>query len=336
MASIGDEFVHDALTLVELPGRGIGVVSTTYLEPGTIILRECAAAFVAPSTEAPPGRNSVAVLLAERLVVSLKENAYLQASVAALEGYGCTVTGNAELDAFVAASSACLHNAYSIDTPDCASAGEGLWVFGSRFNHACAPNVSWHVDDDTLVMRVSRHVSEGSELCISYGPGDEFDPTARAATLRSTWGFECDGSCRLCREQRMAACALTTARESGDLAYDAARSWAAPPMPEALRVRMRRGSAGAGAELQKALAHARSALDAVGAADDGGLALRFAASHLFANAAVFAERRESFDIAQQLWTACAACGIAEDAELAAAGLAQAARAIDCKCHGPST
>lgn len=333
MALIGDAFVHAALTLAELPGRGIGVVSSASLEPGTIILRERAAAFVAPSSVAPSGSNSVAVLLAERLVVSLKDNTELHAEVAALEGYGHTVTGNAELDAFVAASSVCLHNAYSIGT-DCASAGEGLWVFGSRFNHACAPNVSWHVSDgDMLVMRVSRHVSGGSELCISYGPGDDYDPFARAATLRSTWGFECDDSCLLCREQRLAARALTTARESGDLAYDSAHGWAIPPMPEALRIRMRRGSAGAGAELRKALASARTALDAVGAADDGGLALRFAASHLFANAAFFAERRKSFDSAQQLWTACAACGIAEDAELAAAGLA--ARASDGKCPGPS-
>jgi hypothetical protein len=212
-------FVHASLSVVALAGRGLGVVCTVALPAGVVILRERAAAMVSPCDDVPPGRNGVALLLAERLVDALGSDAALCAAVAELEGYNTIApTLNAELDAFRAASEVCKHNAYGVHDRDGDLHGEGLWVFGARFNHACAPNALWDIVGNLLVVRTACDVAKGVELCVSYGPGHPLDPYARSEVLQGTWGFRCDASCSLCTEQRGGAGSVACSTAAGEAA----------------------------------------------------------------------------------------------------------------------
>lgn len=71
----------------------------------------------------------------------------------------------------------------------------GLFLLLSRFNHSCKPNVhnSWQEDRGVQVLKATRDISEGEELCISYlsflnlcAPTRE-----RLGELSDRFGFDC-------------------------------------------------------------------------------------------------------------------------------------------------
>lgn len=47
--------------------------------------------------------------------------------------------------------------------------GSGLLIFGSLFNHSCAPNIDRMIVDNKVVFVVRRPVIRGEQLFISYG-----------------------------------------------------------------------------------------------------------------------------------------------------------------------
>lgn len=47
--------------------------------------------------------------------------------------------------------------------------GSGLFIFGSLFNHSCAPNIERILVDNKLVFFARRPIKEGQQLFISYG-----------------------------------------------------------------------------------------------------------------------------------------------------------------------
>lgn len=47
--------------------------------------------------------------------------------------------------------------------------GSGLFIFGSLFNHSCAPNIERILVDNKFVFYVRRPIHEGEQLFISYG-----------------------------------------------------------------------------------------------------------------------------------------------------------------------
>lgn len=47
--------------------------------------------------------------------------------------------------------------------------GSGLFIFGSLFNHSCAPNIDRMLVDNKFVFIVRKHINEGQQLFISYG-----------------------------------------------------------------------------------------------------------------------------------------------------------------------
>ena len=71
----------------------------------------------------------------------------------------------------------------------------GLFLLLSRFNHSCNPNVynTWQEDTGVQVLRATRDIAEGEELCISYlsflqlcAPRHE-----RLGELSDRFGFDC-------------------------------------------------------------------------------------------------------------------------------------------------
>lgn len=78
-----------------------------------------------------------------------------------------------------------------------ASVGSGIYLSASLLNHSCNPNCLVFFSKNTIIIRSSRSIKVGEELCISYGPlsprhllGD------RHMALLKRWHFKC--SCKEC------------------------------------------------------------------------------------------------------------------------------------------
>ncbi|KAK2758733.1 hypothetical protein FQN54_003423 [Arachnomyces sp. PD_36] len=74
------------------------------------------------------------------------------------------------------------------------SASTGLWVQAAYINHSCFSNARKDYIGDLMVLRATRKIAAGDEITHTYDETSDYD--ARAATLKSTWGFKC--SCTLC------------------------------------------------------------------------------------------------------------------------------------------
>lgn len=77
-------------------------------------------------------------------------------------------------------------------------ASTGLWVRSAYINHSCIPNAAKESLGDLMLFRALRDIPAGEEITHAYS--DSIDFEARAASLKTTWGFECD--CRLCKAEK--------------------------------------------------------------------------------------------------------------------------------------
>lgn len=76
------------------------------------------------------------------------------------------------------------------------SAGIGLWIYPSRFNHACEPNCQYAFVGDLMVIRAATNITAENELTVSYVPrSDTVGP--RLHSRFGAWGFDCH--CDICR-----------------------------------------------------------------------------------------------------------------------------------------
>jgi hypothetical protein len=302
-------------------GRGFGIVATTLINAGDLLVSERAAVRVHPEEVVGDATNSMSLLLTERLILAIESDAVLRHRIQALEGYqaayeeSLTSSSNIDVAIFHGASAVCSHNAITINnnnTDDSCGGGEGLWVYCARFNHSCAPSARWHINatDEILYIRAAVDIAAGDEVTISYGPGEAvmYCEKKRAALMMKTWGFICDSNtCRLCAGQRCADSAVTDKL-----------SWVATPgpMPELFRVRLRRGSANANADVAAYLLSAESTLfnerkrvkdlkllEPGNVSEPPLLNIAFfhAASLLFTGAAFFEEKHGNLQKSKSLW-----------------------------------
>jgi hypothetical protein len=88
------------------------------------------------------------------------------------------------------------HNSFGLDGDQ----GVGLFVHGSRFNHACIPNcIRVYVKEHgLLVFSTCKSIAAGAEITISYGVDETFmRPRAEFRNFSMmAWGFNC--SCPVC------------------------------------------------------------------------------------------------------------------------------------------
>lgn len=92
---------------------------------------------------------------------------------------------------------------------DIRTASTGLWLVAASANHSCMPNTKKEFLGDFLLLRATKSISSGEEICHSYTSNDDDDhhtllPTddvdARADALYTTWNFTC--YCPLCEAER--------------------------------------------------------------------------------------------------------------------------------------
>ncbi|EPE26626.1 SET [Glarea lozoyensis ATCC 20868] len=76
---------------------------------------------------------------------------------------------------------------------------DGVFLFGSRFNHSCAPNVAFLYDSNMAKMsfRATSNIPTGEELNISYISLPDLPRSLRKEKL-SHWGFIC--TCLACED----------------------------------------------------------------------------------------------------------------------------------------
>ena len=72
----------------------------------------------------------------------------------------------------------------------------GLWIHASYVNHACNGNAMRSFIGDMMILRATRDIRQGDEICMPYRlPHPENAVTQ--GELQKIWGFKCD--CSLCR-----------------------------------------------------------------------------------------------------------------------------------------
>ena len=78
------------------------------------------------------------------------------------------------------------------DDPQPEPVGIGLYPTASLINHSCDPNADLNFYGDTVVVRAMRNISEGEEICISYGPMFyEVKQRLRHKQLKAVYFFNC-------------------------------------------------------------------------------------------------------------------------------------------------
>ncbi|KDR79233.1 hypothetical protein GALMADRAFT_1229155 [Galerina marginata CBS 339.88] len=69
--------------------------------------------------------------------------------------------------------------------------GWGAYIFGSYFNHGCAPNLKKSRDKRGMQFSTLRDVLPGEELCISYIDEESLSTQERSEHLERDWFFVC-------------------------------------------------------------------------------------------------------------------------------------------------
>ncbi|KAL8287414.1 hypothetical protein RQP46_003272 [Phenoliferia psychrophenolica] len=165
--------------LVDVPGKGRGLLATNAIARGERIL-----------AEAPLLRYSETISPSQLASAISKLSSPDQAAFAALhnahphlpQAIGIIRTNGLEVN----------------DTEG------GVFTFGSRFNHSCAPNVSHHWDErrQVQVFQANRAITPNEELTIYYVRLLDSSET-RKTKLRTRFDFEC--ACEVCAGVDVAA-----------------------------------------------------------------------------------------------------------------------------------
>ncbi|GAA5942868.1 hypothetical protein JCM3775_001526 [Rhodotorula graminis] len=175
MAAQGPAATATAFEMVDIPGKGNGLVATRNIKAGEQILAETPAFVVTPRECTEAG---IAAAVA-KLSLSDRDVFYSLALADHLVPLG------PHLGRF---------KNNSMEVYDTAG---GVFLVGSRFNHSCAPNVSRRWDTPAAKMRfvASFDIEQGTELEIAYAvlcaPRDQ-----RQQMLQRLFGFKC--TCRAC------------------------------------------------------------------------------------------------------------------------------------------
>jgi hypothetical protein len=210
-------------------GRGRGLFATKNFEAGDIIMCEKA---LCVSFESDPGAsNQYAILnsktqrratgttasLLFQLIDKLNHNPETAARFFDLQDDNYSprtplkqVDGVVPVDAF--RTLAILdHNCYGCPTVRSSSnaaqsqlasstgyPSSGVWIHASYINHACNGNAMRSFVGDMMVVRATRNVKQGEEICMPYRLPHP-DNNVTQEELQKIWGFKCD--CPLCRAE---------------------------------------------------------------------------------------------------------------------------------------
>lgn len=221
------DFMNSDVHIVEIEGKGLGVVAKTALEPGTLVIVEKALAIawkgegircltnhnseVMSTGEIMPSSDEIE--LGVRFWDKLQQNDYLREKVMTMSrgpfaknSATDDVSGFDEIRQIVATNKfttcppnqTALMRGKKVDPVYGSGDGMGIWELCSRLNHSCVPNCCQGTLGDLTIIRTTRRVEEGEECCLSYLSLDK-ELEERTQELQQR-GFTCD--CELCEFQR--------------------------------------------------------------------------------------------------------------------------------------
>ncbi|KAH9908013.1 tetratricopeptide [Xylariomycetidae sp. FL2044] len=221
------------VTVKDSPGRGRGLFATKDMKPGDIVLCEKAFTVVwghednvltALTYDTRDDRIRVfPVGLVQAIVQKLRDNPSQVTNVMGLYSDHHTmdepITADDEtvIDTFqvhdiVARNAFGPGPVYQGGRPvdeDASHASTGLWVLTSRANHSCVSNTNKEALGDLMILRATRPIKAGDEVTHSYDESSDYE--TRAASLMTTWGFEC--TCKLCETEKSEDAAVREKRK---------------------------------------------------------------------------------------------------------------------------
>ncbi|KAK0710432.1 hypothetical protein B0T21DRAFT_415986 [Apiosordaria backusii] len=169
--------------VVDIPGKGKGVVATQKIEKGKAILVDHASIIAAAEYPADVMREEVQDLLATAVNRLGEPEKVLRLSRKGRD------EGATEIEDLL------LTNSFTVGI----QGKEFIALFAdlSRFNHDCKPNAFIYFSETTLAMTVwaSRDIEPGEEISITYSAAG-LSSKERRETLEKVWGFKCQ--CSLC------------------------------------------------------------------------------------------------------------------------------------------
>ncbi|OWA51123.1 hypothetical protein BV898_15620 [Hypsibius exemplaris] len=174
------DFMSPMIKVVQIPGKGRGVVATEAIQPGTkiFVCKALQADFTGPTFE----NGSSNELVTELIQFVWKNPNTIGKSV-----YEVT-TNNAELDSHKQYCDEDLNgepianvvrirkivnaNAFRLDRApgheQSSEDGSALFLSASYFNHSCIPNAIWTIYNDVVVFHVFKPVACGEEVTVAY------------------------------------------------------------------------------------------------------------------------------------------------------------------------
>lgn len=167
---------HLLFHLTNVIGKGEGIIAKKDIGYGSLILKEepvIKGFFI--------NDNNVYHILKEKLqkLTDVQQKMYMKLHDAYSKNGEKTVEG--------------IYDTNRISLCQCES---GLFIMASKFNHSCDPNVGIAYASPYLRVYAKRNISEGEELCISYG-GKFKEFSERQKYLYTNWKFTC--VCKMCK-----------------------------------------------------------------------------------------------------------------------------------------
>jgi len=101
----------------------------------------------------------------------------------------------------------------------------GVWSRASMFNHSCVPNTTRNSAGESLMIFATTDIREGEEITVAYCPKEA--SLAKRTDVCEQFGFRC--TCELCEYQR------TTASENIELRGQLLEAWEEDIMPKLMK-----------------------------------------------------------------------------------------------------
>ena len=176
----------EAYVVVELPGRGLGVVASRPLHRGDVLVAESPLVRLTPNLGRPDVKWFDDERHARSLLAGLSRSA---GNPTKWKWWDKDLDAVVNTNSFTQESGGMVHS----------------YVFNqvSRFNHSCCANARMIFDGDRelATVRVQRDVAPGTEITINYGATGSL--SERQQHLRTCFGFTC--TCELCAREATAA-----------------------------------------------------------------------------------------------------------------------------------
>ena len=171
--------------LVQIEGKGRGLVATKDLEVGDLVFKE--KAFLRLPTKA----NEAAFSSLEPSIQSKLMNLHPFHSEF-LQGYFANCPSNLLRSKILQAKFTA--NCFEVEDDAVPYQVEAVFEMLSMINHSCESNVMWfaeEVDKTMIEVRVCRRIKEGDEIVLSYISLSSFPLRQQRMDKLRLWGFEC-------------------------------------------------------------------------------------------------------------------------------------------------